>query len=668
MRIRQEKGVSNFRLNLPVDVPWKFIDSSPDMMDATFCNNKSPSPFKSSLAIYAYEPSADELPDELCGDRITYLKVSCTITGFQPSQDEKEQIVSLLEATEVDYAKIEQIIGEYLGCYGVLVNVSVHPYDEKLKNDFDKYPRIVDFEPKTRDFYQAASETGEVLTTSVGRVTTNKSFGSTDSTQSSWNATAGATISPEAAAELIGVPVGINTTGSTGQVRTETDQQNWNTATDASRERKEHQSTTTQLSQMYNLLTGYHTGSNRAAFLMLPRPHILQPTDRRTFVQGLRIIEGVQDFFLVVVRPAGQNELKVDAHLQTGHFPENITVTTPSDSATFDSLDEMFPIEYSYTNEGEDTIFGDGMVTKPMSKRLDVVDEANGWEADPTKGDPGHGGVKEIKNTTTVTIPEVDTETGQVIGSHEHTIAAESGTVEDVEYGITNGELIVSATLKLPRRNAVEVVVGSYKIARFSRAYQVFLRRRKSNVPLPVAEVSGLLITQRTLCVQIAFAECITKIPLGTPVVVVGIVDEPPFWLDDLYDIPLDINVDKAVAGIRSNRPRFDFAFKKGILRKIQQAMLTAASSPLRYPPGEVGYLQTKHFQRRLLKVIPARVLDRPIREFGFVNPEVSGKIAMSLREVLSLDETRAGAEAGMSLRDIRTLQRQLFGSPDTHG
>ena len=506
-----------------------------------------------------------------------------------------------------------------------------------------------------------------MLTTSVGRVTTNKSFGSTDSTQSSWNATAGATMSPEAAAEVIGVPVGINTTGNTGGVRTETDQQNWNMATDASRERKELQSTTTQLSQMYNLLTGYHTGSNRAAFLMLPRPHILQPTDHRTFVQGLRIIEGVQDFFLVVVRPAGQNELKVDAHLQTGHFPENISIVTPDDSVTFDFLDQTFPIEDSLTNEDSATLIGDGSVTKKMTKRLDVVDQANGWEADPTRGDPGHGGVKEIKNTTTVMITEVDTETGEVIGTHNERVEEESGTIEDVEYGITDGELIVTATLKLRRRNAGEVILGSKQTARFSRAYQVFLRRRKSNVPVPVAEVSGLLITQRTLCVQIAFAECITKIPLATLVVDPGILSEVPIWLGDLQNIPTGINRDKAVAGIHPNRPRFDFAFKKGILRKIEQAMLTTGSSPLRYPPGEVGYLQTKHFQRRLLKVLPAEVLDRPIRELGFVNPEVSGKVAMSLREVLSLDETKAGAGARMSLKDIRILQRQLFGSPDIH-
>jgi hypothetical protein len=651
--------MTNFRLNLPADIPWKLIDSSSDMMDSAFCDNKSPNPFRSSLAIYAYEPNAEELPEELCGDRIAYLKVSCTITGFQPTEKEKGQIVQLLENASVDYSKIEQIVGEYLGCYGVLLNVSVHPFDDELKSDLDKYPRIVDFEPETRDFYQAATETGEVLTSSAGKVTTNKSFGSTDSTQSSWKASANASIAADDMAQLTGIPVGIGANGETGQVRTDTDQENWSIATDASRERKEQQSTTTQLSQMYNLLTGYHSGSNRATFLMLPRPHILQPTDRRTFVQGLRIIEGGQDFFLVVVRPPGQDKLQVDAHLQTGHFPENITVGEPTDDAKYTSLAFDVPVEDSVDGSGEQTIFGDGYVTKKMSKSFDVVDEANGWEADPTKGDPGHGGVKEIRNSAIVTITEVDTETGQVLSTHEQTVAAESGSISDVEYGISEGNLIVTATLKASRKNLIQ----SYGITTFSRIYRVFLRRLKTNAPTPTADIGGLLITQRTLCAQIQFGDCITKIPLGLGLPNFGIVAEPPFGIDDLFNIPLGIDVNNLKGSIHPKGPRFDFAFKKAVIRKIQQTMIAAVSSPFRHMPGEVGYLQSRHFQKRLLKVLPAKVLDRPIRELGFVDQEIKDKLNVSLRELLSIPDGASAGEAGISLKESRDLRTKLFRS-----
>ena len=46
--------------------------------------------------------------------------------------------------------------------------------------------------------------------------------------------------------------------------------------TDAARENRRTLSHTTQLSQMYHQLNSYHLGSNRAAFFMLPRPHVVQ--------------------------------------------------------------------------------------------------------------------------------------------------------------------------------------------------------------------------------------------------------------------------------------------------------------------------------------------------------------------------------------------------------
>src|SRR5262249_27701997 len=109
----------------------------------------------------------------------------------------------------------------------------------------------------------------------------------------------------------------------------DTSQDTYQVQTDASRERREKNATTTNLSQMYNLLTGYHPGTNRAVFLMLPRPHVLQPTDHRTFVQGLRYIEGVQDFFLIVVRSKDIHGLSIEAFMQTGHFPEDVAVCQP---------------------------------------------------------------------------------------------------------------------------------------------------------------------------------------------------------------------------------------------------------------------------------------------------------------------------------------------------
>lgn len=155
------------------------------------------------------------------------------------------------------------------------------------------YPHIVEFEPKTRDLYQAATLQGEVLTASSGEIKTDKTLSHGESSQTGLSLGATYTTPPSQYGSA-------SVSGSLSHSWGETSQDTMAIQGDSSRERRETQGTTTNINQMYNLLTGYHLGTNRAAFIMLPRPHMLQPTDHRTFIQGLRIIEGVQDFFLIV--------------------------------------------------------------------------------------------------------------------------------------------------------------------------------------------------------------------------------------------------------------------------------------------------------------------------------------------------------------------------------
>ncbi|CCH79182.1 hypothetical protein BN12_4040014 [Nostocoides japonicum T1-X7] len=73
--------MSSSLLSLPRDIPWKLVAVSPDMMDTDFCDRTFPYRWRSSLAISAYEPSLDDLPEGMCGDRLTFLRVTSTITG-----------------------------------------------------------------------------------------------------------------------------------------------------------------------------------------------------------------------------------------------------------------------------------------------------------------------------------------------------------------------------------------------------------------------------------------------------------------------------------------------------------------------------------------------------------------------------------------------------------
>ena len=444
--------------DIPVDVPWSLVAASPDMMDTTFCDGGFPPTWQSSLAIYAYEPSPSDLPQQLCNQKITYLKVTTSITGFQPTQAEVAALNAIptpiqpggpdnveVQLPSVPADVTEDLISEYYACYGVLLNVAIFPStttvlqnppapqedtfanaSDPLSNPFTDangvtfssatrsqlhtapippngprallistgqlqiqmpgatnvvlqmsvrnrlakgtitayqgstavftgpvpsaasgvqdvpittsssitqiviqqtreesylagltynggeravtladYPHIIDFEPKTRDLYQTATDQGEILTGSNSSVNTGKSMSSTSSSEMG--------LGLNASVSGDGYTVGGNLTGKWGNTNTDGS----TTQIDQSRDMRETQGTTTNITQQYNLLTGYHAGTNRAAFITLPRPHTLQATDYRTFVRGLRMIEGVQDYFLVVSRPTTLPGICVEAALET---------------------------------------------------------------------------------------------------------------------------------------------------------------------------------------------------------------------------------------------------------------------------------------------------------------------------------------------------------------
>ena len=586
-------------LNLPFAIPWLQIAVSRDMMDEHFCNKRFPFSWRSSMAISIYEPPLDELPEDLCGQRLTYLKVTCSITGYQPSREETE--AAYVEFPDVPAEELDLVLSEYFACYGVLLNCAVFPYpstravaklldtieftgldvpevgglpnpltirdvtfeatgqasnnlvdlfpdggdgipeldlhqemvvtlataadrviahvvrttsgdivmqafrddeavgeataddesglhvlsidaenidrltisapegpaslvdlsyfeierQEVLVRDF---PHLVDVEPKQRDLYQAASETGEILTASTSSVKTDKTLKSTEETESGFKLGAEVPI-PQG-------PPGSKLTGSFERKRTEKDEDTWSVGTDASRERRETQGTTTQLSQMYNLLSAYHVGTNRASFLMLPRPHVLQPTDHRTFVQGLRYIEGIQEFLLIVSRPEDVEGIAIEASLDTGHFPEDVDTEEPEEE--YDESEETFAV----TAFADNGTFGGDCTTINHEYTIQTP-----WVVDSRKGDlPDHPGVT-------------------MIADNNNEQANDS--LESYNYGKISDEAV-----SVTGRICGEAWQGDK--ARFNRTYRVFTR---SAEPKPSSGgpsvTTPFLITSRTLCVRV---------------------------------------------------------------------------------------------------------------------------------------------------------------------
>lgn len=734
-------------LELPQEIVWKLMAVSPDMMDTNFCNKKFPFDWRSSIAISASEPRLSELPENLCGQRLTFLKITCSITGYQPSR--KETATGHASFPDVPTEELSRIIDQYFACYGALLNVAVFPFPDpgpfpaRTSIDFPQppgtllpnpheeagvsfeavgqpnnritdifpaggddsgeldlfqelvvrlpsssrveafvvhnsaigvtmeafagatlvgsqtagpeqgqvhelliegagitrvvlkapensaallefafvhnqlrrvplqdYPHIIDFEPKARELVQAASETGEILTTSKSNVKTTKGFTNTESTENSFSLGAE-------------VPIGDKgkLTGALSHKSTESEQENWSVNTEASRERQEKQGTTAQISQLYNILTSYHLGTNRAVFLMLPRPHLLQPTDHRTFVDGLRVIEGVQEFMLIVARPKDMAGLSIEAFLETGHFPEGLTPDDPKQ--TFDEAIESFTVVKSASSGG---LFS-GASTESLETVYDIL--RSDFVIDPTRGDTNHPGVSEAADNS-------DDQAREELSNYNY--RAISDTSVKVEGTITGSRFTDDAD--------------------FSRTYNVFVRsiKPKTTDDQSTVPIDKLLITSRGLCVSIRSGEICPEVvtPLGLK-----------FDPDNSVVAELTINVNPPPSRRRLTTGTAS-ADVQDLLRKIQTAMTTSWRLPKRRPLGTVGFLDSDYFKDEIKKVLPKHRLEKTLTKAS--TNDLPTSVVQSLgedftvAEVLEMDLTTFARKTGASIADAAAARRKLLG------
>jgi hypothetical protein len=369
--------MSGINLSLPVDIPWKLLATSQDMMDTTVGGASFPPKWRSSVAIFTYEPELT--PEEQGERRVTYFKVACSITGYQTNRVKRRWIDFGQLPTDLVNA-LEDQLNRYYACYGALLQVSVLPGAAADRSQLARYPIITDVEPKRRDLYELVTETGEVLSGSANRAAVNKGFTSSFNTESGWSLSGTASFTPGTSGGVGGSVTG----GLSGKSSFGTNDQTV-TNVDYAREKRETESHVTSLTQMYNMLQAYHLGTNRAVFLVLPRPHMVEQVEKRTFIDGPREIEGIQEFFFIVTRPADVAHMCIEAVLETGHLDLNpaeaeelTTKTTPF------SFDFQAPRSISH---------GGGVGDDSTAKSVDLTKAYTppvGWEVDMDKGSGGY--------------------------------------------------------------------------------------------------------------------------------------------------------------------------------------------------------------------------------------------------------------------------------------
>jgi hypothetical protein len=597
------------------DIRWQLLAVSRDMMDTTQGNTNFPFAWRSSLAVYAAVPPTEE--QIACEQQTLYLKIGATITGYQPSKEETEQ--GYVQFPDVPIEEMDRIIKEYFACYGAFLQVAVFP--RQPDTPLASYPHIVDFEPKVRDLYQAATEHGEILTASKSGVKTDRSFSHTDKTETGLDLSA--TLKFPLGKKDSGKDSGKESVkGSEGTVGGklshewgETVNDTWQVIADAARERRETTGMKTEISQMYNLLTGYHAGTNRAVFLMLPRPHILQPTDHRTFVQGLRVIEGIQEFFLIIQHPTEMQGLCVDVSLDTGHFPEHVDIEEPEE--VYEETSEEFWVE-AYADNG--FFSGD----RESFERL--VMAPAGWVVDRRKGDPGHAGCSELEDKSNQQARD---------------------TLREYLYGAINDSSVsVSGSVK----GAAAYGDGAI----FRRKYRAYFRSER---PIPSSEesfvASPFLITNRRLGVCLVKQDnCFLEMPPD-----VGYWHDDGDWVVNEMSLEIPGNLIRKSAQKESRTPLL-----KAALKEIETGLVRSGRLRTRYPYGTINYLASDYFLQKIAPYLPKDYVNTAIGDLSDIPASVRDALGeqTTIGQVLSMDCVTLSGKMGASLEEAIALKQRM--------
>jgi hypothetical protein len=173
--------MSNFKLNLPTDIPLERICVTEDMIDRVICANRLPAKWQTSLAVFKYKP--DEEYQLFPKYNISFLKITATLTGYQPLDKE---IQGTIDWNGVDVSTVPgltDLLNSYNPCHGAILQVAIAPKGDSTNILTRDFPFFMDFEPKKRELYELATDTKEKSSRSIETLNSTKSAGSTQSTE-----------------------------------------------------------------------------------------------------------------------------------------------------------------------------------------------------------------------------------------------------------------------------------------------------------------------------------------------------------------------------------------------------------------------------------------------------------------------------------------------------
>ena len=637
-------------LSLPVDIPWRRLAVSEDMY-APSIDAPLPAKWHSSLAVFVFEPPPDPTlsnPDEIT----TFLKIVASVSGFQPQGEEIDTAALTGSFNTIVIQNFEKLTSRYFPCLSALLQVAVFPSEGEFP--IGQFPYLTDFEPKKREVVELVSDTGEAVTQSSNSLNVRKGTTSTNSMEIV-NIDRGGSFGVSVTTPEGGGGVSGSKQQEVGTRSVLGSEAATLITTDASREKRESLSHTTNLSQLYQLLDSYHSGMNRAIFFLNARPHIVDSPF--TFVNGPRRLEGIQEFFGVVRRPKAMRNFCVKAILETAHLHESETTVTEGE-VVFDR--RQVTQSFSLHAEG-------GRVDADDQTGAFTMRVPDGFKLDLSRGDgpfrfEWSGGVVTEGTAPPGVSFSLD---GNTEKGHEQE-AIPNFTVFDDHidftvriFGITNffspKDANMTWTITL---SVISVDPISTPTTRTERHVDLFITAREvrgcTAFPPPATPPPGT---------PTAFQ---LPPPASSPVEVSDrVLQEAPFVL---YERALSQEAKDLLAASKASGK--EAAVASNALSRLLHDELVASFRPkVRYVPGAIDFVHTAFAIRDLLN----GVTDPP------PNPEgaaaMAARLPPSLRsraeatmpaiepaEILRAPEERLMRRFGLSLREVRDLKLHAAG------
>jgi hypothetical protein len=614
-------------LSLPIDIPWKLIAISSDMFASTMV---APLPVKwrSSLAIFSYDPAPDP-EDPNPDEKTTYLKVVATVTGFQPEGAEIDAGVLGAEWSSSVITNYENLTDQSYPAYSAIVQLAVFPASGEWQ--LNQYPYLTDFEPKKREVVELVTDTGEALTQSASDLNVRKGTTSTDSIEMD-NIDKGGSFS-----QSVNTPYGGGSVSASHQQQVGTTSTLGTTAvslvtTDASREKRESYSHTTNLSQLYHILDSYHAGTNRAIWFLNARPHMVDSPF--TFVNGPRYLEGIQEFFAVVRRPVAMEGICVLGALETGHL-HTATNTKTTGTTTYDhqQLSQTFTLQARG---------GGGFDSAGDTPGAWTMQIPGGYSLDRSRGG-GPFNFNWGSHTDTVTLPAgVSIDNWSAITESDHLSDAEPQITTYDDHVDIRAHIWGTYHLGGGGDGHLSTTITVYTVSDQPTSQPTTTTTTETDFFITAREVSG----------------CSTEPH--------NILLEPP-WVS--YEWPMDLEVVNAlIAAAQGGRDAAIAANAVG--RRIREKMVASFRASRRYPRGEVDFLKTRFSLRQMLSGLveqaPTR-LTQPLSEANGLDEQTRQVIReyapdLSLGTALALPPEGLAARLGLNSSQVRTILHQVIG------